>query len=60
MTTEEVLNLFEENQALLKGHFLLSSGLHSSRYLQCALVLQHPPVAETLCAALATKAKADV
>ncbi len=59
MMTEEVLKLFEENQALLKGHFLLSSGLHSSRYLQCALVLQHPPVAETLCAALAAKAKAD-
>ncbi|MGH9799425.1 MAG: orotate phosphoribosyltransferase [Blastocatellia bacterium] len=59
MTTEEVLAIFEENQALLKGHFLLSSGLHSSRYLQCALVLQHPPVAERLCAELAAKAKAD-
>lgn len=59
MTTEEVLTIFENNQALLKGHFLLSSGLHSSRYLQCALVLQHPQVAETLCAALAAKAKAD-
>ena len=59
MTTEEVLNLFEENQALLKGHFLLSSGLHSSRYLQCALVLQHPPVAESLCNVLAAKANAD-
>lgn len=59
MTTEEVLTIFEENQALLKGHFLLSSGLHSSRYLQCALVLQHPPVAEKLCAELAAKAKTD-
>jgi len=59
MTTEEVLKIFEENQALLTGHFLLTSGLHSSRYLQCALVLQHPSVAETLCAALAAKAKAD-
>lgn len=59
MTTEQVLTIFEENQALLKGHFLLSSGLHSSRYLQCALVLQHPPVAEKLCAELASKAKAD-
>lgn len=59
MTTQEVLTIFEENQALLKGHFLLSSGLHSSRYLQCALVLQHPPVAEKLCAELAAKAKTD-
>lgn len=60
MTTEEVLKVFEDNQALLKGHFLLSSGLHSNRYLQCALVLQHPAVAGTLCAELAVKAKSDV
>lgn len=59
MTTEDVLKIFEENQALLKGHFLLTSGLHSSRYLQCALVLQHPKVAETLCAELAAKARSD-
>ncbi len=59
MTAEEVLKTFEENQALLKGHFLLSSGLHSNRYLQCALVLQHPAVAERLCAELAAKARAD-
>ena len=59
MTTEEVLKIFEENQALLTGHFLLTSGLHSPRYLQCALVLQHPSVAEKLCAELARKAKAD-
>src|SRR5262249_1293155 len=59
MTGEEVLKIFEENQALLKGHFLLTSGLHSNRYLQCALVLQHPAVAEKLCAELATKVNAD-
>jgi orotate phosphoribosyltransferase len=59
MTSDDVLKIFEENDALLKGHFLLSSGLHSNRYLQCALVLQHPEVAEKLCAALAAKAKAD-
>ena len=53
MTGDEVLKVFEENGALLKGHFLLSSGLHSSRYLQCALVLQHPDIATQLCAALA-------
>jgi orotate phosphoribosyltransferase len=59
MTKEDVLKVFEENGALLKGHFLLSSGLHSDRYLQCALTLQHPALAEKLCAELAAKAKAD-
>ena len=59
MTVEDVLKIFEENEALLKGHFLLTSGLHSDRYLQCALVLQHPAVAERLGSELAAKAKAD-
>ncbi len=59
MTNEDVLKIFEENDALLKGHFLLTSGLHSNRYLQCALVLQQPAVAERLGAELAAKAKAD-
>lgn len=48
MTAEEVLALYEKTDALLKGHFLLSSGLHSSTYLQSALVLQHPNHAEAL------------
>ncbi|HKQ90205.1 MAG TPA: orotate phosphoribosyltransferase [Blastocatellia bacterium] len=59
MTVEDVLKIFEENEALLKGHFLLTSGLHSDRYLQCALVLQHPAVAERLGSELAAKAMAD-
>jgi orotate phosphoribosyltransferase len=59
MTDEDVLKIFEANDALLTGHFLLSSGLHSNRYLQCALALQHPAIAEELCAELAAKAKAD-
>jgi len=48
-TDEEILNLFRQKNALLEGHFLLSSGLHSPAYLQCALVLQHPDVATELC-----------
>jgi orotate phosphoribosyltransferase len=60
MTEEEVLKIFEENNALLKGHFLLTSGLHSDRYLQCALVLQHPVIAERLGAELAAKADPDI
>jgi orotate phosphoribosyltransferase len=53
MKQEEVLALFKESEALLEGHFRLSSGLHSGRYLQCALVLQHPDLALKLGAALA-------
>ena len=48
-----VETLFLEHGALLKGHFLLSSGLHSDRYLQCALVLAQPGAAEQLGKALA-------
>jgi orotate phosphoribosyltransferase len=48
----DVLQLFRESGALHEGHFRLSSGLHSSGYLQCALVLQHPQHAETLGRAL--------
>ncbi len=50
-----VEKLFTEHGALLKGHFLLSSGLHSDRYLQCALVLAQPGAAETLGKALAAQ-----
>ncbi len=43
---QQLLSIFHETGALLEGHFQLTSGLHSPRYLQCALVLQHPPHAE--------------
>ncbi|PYS46142.1 MAG: orotate phosphoribosyltransferase [Acidobacteria bacterium] len=46
MRAEEVLERFKRTGALLEGHFILSSGLHSTKYLQCALLLQHP--AETV------------
>jgi len=59
MNQEEILNLFKEKEALLEGHFQLSSGLHSSRYLQCAKVLQYPQLAEGLCRALAEKLPQD-
>jgi orotate phosphoribosyltransferase len=48
MTSDELLDLFRRSGALLEGHFRLTSGLHSSGYLQCALVLQHPQHAEAL------------
>src|SRR3954469_22408161 len=55
MTESEVLDLFRQSGALLEGHFRLSSGLHSDRYLQSALVLQHPDFAEQLGRALAAR-----
>jgi orotate phosphoribosyltransferase len=54
-TSDSLLRVFEERGALLQGHFLLSSGLHSPRYLQCARVLMDPALATLLCAALARR-----
>ena len=48
MTSEQVLSIFEQKGAYLRGHFRLTSGLHSSEYLQCARVLEFPEVAEQL------------
>ncbi|OGS19684.1 MAG: orotate phosphoribosyltransferase [Elusimicrobia bacterium RIFOXYA2_FULL_40_6] len=55
MNQNEILKIFEEKNALLTGHFLLSSGLHSDRYVQCAQVLQYPDAAEKLAKDLAQK-----
>lgn len=57
MTSEQVLDIYKKTGALLTGHFLLSSGLHSEQYLQSALVLQQPEIATKLCAALAENFK---
>jgi orotate phosphoribosyltransferase len=57
MTRDELLDLFRRSGALLEGHFRLTSGLHSSGYLQCALVLQHPRHAETLGRAIADRTR---
>jgi orotate phosphoribosyltransferase len=50
---DAILDRFREAGALLEGHFLLTSGRHSPAYLQCALVLQRPDLAEDLCSHLA-------
>lgn len=55
MTEAEVLAEFRDACALLEGHFILSSGLHSPKYLQCARVMSDPARGERLCAALASK-----
>jgi len=52
MTPEQVLQVFRDSGALLEGHFILRSGLHSRLYFQCALALQHMPTVERLGAAL--------
>ena len=55
MDQEEVLQYFRDADALLEGHFILSSGLHAARYLQCARVMMDPVVGAKLCQSLADK-----
>jgi len=57
MNAEEVLKLFRETDALLDGHFLLRSGLHSRQFFQCAMLLQYPSVASRINEELAAKVK---
>jgi len=57
MTQSEVLQVFRDTGALLEGHFILRSGLHSRQYFQCALALQQMPIVEKIGAALAAKVK---
>jgi orotate phosphoribosyltransferase len=57
MTKEEVLQVFRDTGALLEGHFVLRSGLHSRQFFQCALALQQMPIVEKLGAALADKVR---
>ena len=53
--SKDLLALFRKTGALLDGHFILRSGLHSRQYFQCALLLQHPKIAEEICKQLAEK-----
>ncbi|MFQ5749998.1 MAG: orotate phosphoribosyltransferase, partial [Planctomycetota bacterium] len=56
--TAQTLQALRGCEALLDGHFLLSSGRHAARYIQCARLLQHPRKAEALCALLAERIRA--
>ncbi|WP_343067216.1 orotate phosphoribosyltransferase [Desulfurispira natronophila] len=60
MTNEAVLEVFKETGALLKGHFLLTSGKHSDSYLQCARVMQYPRKGQQLCSELAAKIEDEI
>jgi len=57
LSYNESLKILKETNALLEGHFILSSGLHSDQYVQCAKLLSYPKKAEIICAALAEKIK---
>jgi orotate phosphoribosyltransferase len=59
MTEADFLGMLQRQEALLEGHFLLSSGLHSSRYIQCARLLMAPRLAEKACVELAHRWKGD-
>ena len=55
LSYNESLRILKETNALLEGHFILSSGLHSKQYIQCAKLLSHPKKAEVICSSLCEK-----
>ncbi len=59
MNSDQILEQFKNSDALLEGHFILSSGLHSPKYLQCALALQYPNDAAKFARAIAGKLAAE-
>tara|TARA_Y100000590_G_scaffold138641_1_gene158734 strand:- start:7087 stop:7668 length:582 start_codon:yes stop_codon:yes gene_type:complete len=57
LSYKESLKILKETNALLEGHFILSSGLHSKQYIQCAKLLSHPQKAKIICSSLSEKIK---
>ena len=57
LSLEESLKILKETNALIEGHFILSSGLHSSKYVQCAQLMSRPDQATKICMSLASKIK---
>ena len=57
LSYKESLEILKESKALLEGHFILSSGLHSSQYIQCAQLLSKPHLSRKICSSLADKIK---
>ena len=57
LSYKESLKILKETDALLEGHFILSSGLHSNQYVQCAKLLSHPDKAKVVCTSLSEKIK---
>ena len=59
LSLEESLKILKETNALLEGHFILSSGLHSPKYIQCAQLLSKPDKANQICISLSEKIKKE-
>jgi orotate phosphoribosyltransferase len=57
LSHKKSLDILKKTNALLEGHFILSSGLHSSKYIQCAKLMSFPIIAENICKSLANKIK---
>ncbi len=57
LSPKKSLDILRKTNALLEGHFVLSSGLHSSKYIQCAKLLSYPHIAQIICKSLAKKIK---
>ena len=57
LSYEESLKILKRTDALLEGHFILSSGLHSKQYIQCAQLLSFPNEAKIICSSLVEKIK---
>ena len=57
LSSEESLTILKESKALIEGHFILSSGLHSPKYVQCAQLMSKPSQAVQICESLAKKIK---
>ena len=59
LSYKESLKILKETNALLEGHFILSSGLHTKQYVQCAKLLSYPKKAEAICSSLCEKIKEE-
>ena len=57
LSPKKSFSILKRTNALLEGHFILSSGLHSSKYIQCAKLLSFPHIANKICQALSKKIK---
>ena len=57
LSPKKSLSILKRTKALLEGHFVLSSGLHSSKYIQCAKLLSFPHIANNICQSLSKKIK---
>ena len=59
LSLKESLKILKETNALIEGHFILSSGLHSSKYIQCAQLMSKPNKEDIICKSLAEKIKKE-